>query len=54
MKMSRYCVCAVCVGFSFLKIGDFFVFYENYCFAIMTDLFLFLEVNFCTFSEGPL
>ena len=50
MKMSRYRVCAVCVGFSFLKI----VFYENYFFAIMTDLFLFLEVNFCTFSEGPL
>ena len=55
MKMSRYRVCAVFVWVSvFLRIGDFFVFCENYFFAIMTDFFLFLEVNFCMFSEGPL
>lgn len=52
MKMSRYRVCAVCVGFSFLKIGDFFVFYENYFFAIMTDLFLFLELIFARFQKA--
>ena len=42
------------VGFIFWRIVDFFVFCENFVFAIMTDLFLFLEVNFCMFSEGAL
>ena len=50
MKMSKYRVCDVFVWVSVFEDWRFFVFYDIYFFAIMTDLFLFLEVNFCTFS----